>query len=146
MNKIGVISLFLLTVLIFPKCGNASHKDLNKTSLTSSDTGKAVIAFKEYEHDFGKVAEDEKVSYIFTFLNRGTGRLVISSVTTSCGCTIPEYDTKPIFPGASGNIEVLFDSSGKNGRQTKTITVKSNASKPVVLLKITAEILTSNNN
>ena len=45
---------------------------------------------------------------------------------------------------ASGNLEVVFDTSGRNGMQTKTITVKSNASIPVVLLKITAEVVTNN--
>jgi len=39
---------------------------------------------------------------------------------------------------------VVFDTSGRNGMQTKTITVKSNASKPVVLIKITAEVITTN--
>ena len=96
------------------------------------------------KHDFGKVAEGEKVSYTFTFDNKGTGNLVIASATTTCGCTVPKYDTKPIPPGANGSLEVVFDTSGRNGMQTKTITVKSNASTPVVLLKITAEVVTNN--
>ena len=44
---------------------------------------------------------------------------------------------------ASGNLEVVFDTSGRSGMQTKTITVKSNAQTPVVLLKITAEVVTT---
>ncbi len=100
-----------------------------------------VLVFKEYEHNFGKVAEGEKVVYVFTFRNRGTEDLVIISAITTCGCTVPKYDTKPIPPDKSGNLEVIFDTSGRNGMQTKTITVKSNASIPVVLLKITAEVV-----
>ena len=102
------------------------------------------IIFKEYEHDFGKVTEGEKVAYVFTFENKGNSKSVMHSATTSCGCTVPKYDTKPIPPGGSGNLEVVFDTSGRNGMQTKTITVKSNASTPVVLLKITAEVVTNN--
>ncbi len=49
--------------------------------------------------------------------------------------------TKPVSSGESGNLEVIFDTSGRNGMQTKTITVKSNAKTPVVLLKITAEVI-----
>ena len=57
------------------------------------------LIFREYEHNFGKVAEGEKVSYVFTFDNKGTADLVITSATTTCGCTVPKYDTKPIPPG-----------------------------------------------
>ena len=110
----------------------------------SADT--AIISFKEYEHDFGKVTEGEKVASIFIFKNIGKGPLVISSVISSCGCTVPKYDTKPIARDSSGMVEVVFDSSGRNGKQTKTITVRSNASKPIVLLKISGEVISSTNN
>jgi hypothetical protein len=56
---------------------------------------------------------------------------------------VPKYEAKPISPGANGNLEVVFDTSGRSGMQTKTITVKSNATTPVVLLKITAEVVTT---
>lgn len=110
---------------------------------TSSDTGKAVIAFREYEHLFGQVSEGEKVGCIFTFENRGTSDLVILAATTTCGCTVPEYDRKPVSPGEKGKMEVVFDTSGRNGIQSKIITVRSNASTPVVMLKITAEVIPS---
>jgi hypothetical protein len=142
----GIHLIFLMALMLSNSCANSSQKDSGKTSLISSDTGKAIIGFKEYEHDFGKVVEGEKVGFIFTFENNGTGDLVIMSATTSCGCTVPKYDTNPISPGKSGNLEVIFDSSGKNGMQTKAITIKSNALTPVVLLKVTAEVITSNNN
>ena len=89
----------------------------------------------------GKSLKGKKWDTCFKFENQGTSNLVITSATTSCGCTVPEYDTKPIAPGGTGNLEVVFDTSGRNGKQTKTITVKSNAKTPVVLLKITAEVV-----
>jgi hypothetical protein len=144
MRKIVIIFLVLIT-LIASNCGNVTRKDAGNSTMQLSDSGTVVIGFKEYEHDFGKVAEGEKVACVFTFENRGTANLVITSATTSCGCTVPKYDTRPINPGGSGNLEVVFDTSGRNGMQTKVITVKSNASTPVVLLKITAEVVTSNN-
>jgi hypothetical protein len=110
----------------------------------TNSNGTSAISFNEYQHDFGKVAEGEKVSYTFTFSNKGEADLIISSAVTSCGCTVPKYDKKPISPGAIGSLEVVFDTSGRSGMQTKTITVKSNASTPVVLLKITAEVITTN--
>jgi hypothetical protein len=128
--------------LSISQCRNDGRR--NTPSAATGDTGKAKIVFREYEHSFGKVTEGEKVSYVFKFDNAGTADLVIASALTTCGCTVPEYDTKPIAPGGSGNLEVVFDTSGKDGMQTKTITVKSNAEKPVVILKITAEVIAGN--
>jgi hypothetical protein len=138
LNRIIVLNLVMITLLL-SQCGNAGKKE--GSAVPGSDTGRAKIVFREYEHNFGKVSEGEKVAHVFTFDNQGTSDLVIASATTSCGCTVPEYDTKPIRPGKTGNLEVVFDTSGRNGMQTKTITVKSNAKTPVVLLKITAEVV-----
>jgi hypothetical protein len=140
-GRIIFLSLVMITILL-SQC--RPHGRQEATGLASGDTGTVKIVFGEYEHDFGKVSEGEKVGYVFKFENQGTSNLVIASATTSCGCTVPEYDTKPIPPGGKGNLEVVFDTSGRNGKQTKTITVKSNAKTPVVLLKITAEVVESN--
>lgn len=138
--KIVYISILVVICFLTTFCGNgnAGKYGINDTA---SDTGKVEITFREYEHDFGIVTEGEKVSCLFTFDNTGTSDLVVSSVSTSCGCTAPKYDTKPISPGQSGNVEVVYNAAGMNGKQTKTVTVKSNASVPVVLLRITAEVV-----
>jgi hypothetical protein len=142
MNKFVIISLALIAVIV-SYCGNDSSASAAKSGINAKNDGAGEIVFKDYEHDFGKVTAGEKVAYIFTFENKGNSDLVLKSVSTSCGCTISKFDTKPIPPGGSGNLEVVFDSSGRSGKQTKTITVKSNASAPVVLLRITAEVETN---
>jgi hypothetical protein len=139
----AIMTFLIFAAIIASNCSGGSGRSTAGFS-SGSDTGKSVIIFREYEHDFGKVAEGEKVSYTFSFDNKGTSDLIISSSTTTCGCTVPKYDKKPIPPGSNGTLEVVFDTSGREGMQTKTITVKSNASKPVVLLKITAEVVTNN--
>lgn len=135
----GIIALLTLN------CTGNSNKNEGNSAVNLSTDSKAEIMFKEYEHDFGKVAEGERIAYVFTFENSGTSDLVIKSALTTCGCTVPKYDTKPVSPGKGGMLEVVFDTSGRSGTQTKTITVNSNASKPVVLLKITAEVVTNIN-
>jgi hypothetical protein len=144
MRKILIISSVLIA-LIFSGCGNKTGRTINNSGAESAPDGTVEIVFKEYEHDFGKVAEGEKVAFVFAFENKGTANLVVTSVTTSCGCTVPKYDSKPVPPGGNGNLEVIFDTTGRDGIQTKTVTVKSNASVPVVLLKITAEVVTKVN-
>jgi hypothetical protein len=143
MKRILLTSLVLVAFLV-SYCGNGSVKSASDSASTKNATGKSEILFREYQHDFGKVTEGEKISYVFTFINKGTENLSIFSATTTCGCTVPSYDKNPVPPGSAGNLEVVFDTSGRSGMQTKTITVKSNASTPVVLLKITAEVVTTN--
>jgi len=138
--KYSIILIFVLSALLTVSCGNGSTSQSGSTDKPSAEGGTPVLTFNEYTYDFGKIAQGEKVTHTFIFTNSGTGTLVVSSVTASCGCTAPKYDTKPIIPGEKGNVEVLFNASGMNGKQTKTITVKSNASVPVVLLTITAEV------
>ena len=124
-------------------CGDGTAVNSAGSAQKEKSTGTSELIFREYQHDFGKVSEGEKLSYTFIFNNKGTSDLIISSATTTCGCTVPKYDKKPIAPGANGNMEVVFDTSGRSGMQTKIITVKSNASVPVVLIKITAEVVTT---
>jgi hypothetical protein len=128
----------LLVTVVFYDCGHNSG--FGSKAQSAGDTGTAKIIFNDYEHHFGKVSQGEKLAYVFMFENQGTGSLIIASVTASCGCTVPKYDRKPVAPGNSGNIEVVFNTEGRSGMQTKTITVKSNAKPQVVLLKITAEV------
>jgi len=135
----SLLTIFSVIIMLAAGCGNNPQIGSN-TGIQVQDTGKAILVFTEYEHSFGKVSEGEKVAYVFNFENRGTADLVIHAAITTCGCTISKYDRKPIHPGGKGRIEVVFDTSGRNGMQTKTVTIRSNASVPVVVLKITAEV------
>jgi hypothetical protein len=141
----GSLAIYLVLVLLAAAgCGGKTGRGNETGNLQPGDTGRAVLSFNEFEHNFGKVDEGEKLGCIFTFKNTGTASLLINSATTSCGCTVPKYDRKPISPGSSGSLEVIFDTSGRSGLQTKTITVTSNAASPVVLLQIKAEVINNN--
>jgi hypothetical protein len=142
MQKVLTILTTVLGFILLTHCGNTPGTSSGKSTGTVPDTGKPVIVFKDYEHDFGKVKEGEKIGYIFTFENKGTSDLVVTAANTSCGCTIPKFSKNPVEPGNKGTIEVVFDTSGRSGVQTKTISVHSNAKIPVVILKITADIAT----
>jgi hypothetical protein len=144
MKNVLIVFLIIITLAV-SNCGNNTVRNTGSAGSQSAQKGTVEIIFKEYEHNFGKVAEGEKVSFVFAFENKGTANLVVTSATTSCGCTVPKYDANPIPPGGSGNLEVIFDSAGRSGMQTKTIAVKSNASVPVVVLKIIAEVVTTIN-
>jgi len=78
---------------------------------------------------FGKVAEGEKVSCTFTFDNKGTEILLSLQQLQHADAQFQNMIKKPIPPGASGNLDVVFDTSEETECKQKTITVKSNASK-----------------
>jgi hypothetical protein len=144
--RIYIVIPVMLVATLLISCSQGANTNGRSGSAEVSTSDTAKISFKEYEHNFGRVTAGEKVACIFTFQNTGTAPLVISSATTSCDCTVSKYDKKPVLPGKSGIIEAVFDSSGRNGKQTKIVTIQSNASKPIVLLKITGEVISSTNN
>lgn len=145
MKKEVAISLIFFTLFLTAcSTGPGKNKNAGEGPLPESET--AEISFREYEHDFGKISEGEKVAWIFPFENKGPGRLVINAASTTCGCTVTKYSHNPIPAGQAGSIEVVFDSEGRSSMQTKTISVHSNSTKKVVILKITAEVVARNNN
>lgn len=88
----------------------------------------AVINWEKTSHDFGDINQGEKVEHIFRFTNSGSEPLIITNVEVTCGCTVPKgWPRDPIAPGAQGEIDILFDSTGKYGKQNKVIKVISNA-------------------
>ena len=92
-------------------------------------------------YNFVKTTDGEKVEYNFRFKNTGSISLVITSATASCGCTVPQKPEKPISPGDTGFIKVVFDSKGRVGSAHKTITVVSNAKPGFPELLLTGEVV-----
>jgi len=139
-NSIYIITAVLaVAAVLASSCGRNSAGA--ERYMPSDTTGTAVLTFQSPEHNFGKVGSGEKVGCIFTFRNTGDADLVINSATASCGCTVPKYDRKPVPPDGTGTIEVIFDTSGREGLQTKTVVIQSNAENNLVILRIIAEVI-----
>ena len=92
-------------------------------------------------YNFGKVTDGEKVEYSFRFLNKGKNPLIISSANPSCGCTVAEKPEKPVMPGETGFIKVVFNSKDRVGNAHKDVVVRSNASPGFPVLTIQGEVL-----
>jgi hypothetical protein len=111
-------------------------------SINAQDKG-AKIEFKSDTIDYGTIEKGSNGVRVFEFTNTGDAPLIISNVTSSCGCTIPKKPDGPILPGKTGQIEVKYDTNRVNPIR-KTITVISNADTPTVALKIKGEVIDSN--
>jgi Protein of unknown function (DUF1573) len=90
--------------------------------------------------DFGTIAQGEKVEYNYRFKNTGTNPLIIFKAEATCGCTIPEKPEKPLMPGETGVIKVIFNSAGKKDHQSKDITVTANTTPEFPVLKLTGTV------
>nr|WP_297917340.1 DUF1573 domain-containing protein [uncultured Allomuricauda sp.] len=99
----------------------------------------AKIEFKSETIDYGEIAKGSDGIRVFEFTNTGTAPLVISDVKSSCGCTIPKKPEDPIMPGATGEIQVKYDTK-RVGPIRKAITVTSNAETPTKVLKIKGNV------
>jgi len=121
--------------------GNADKTTMQSEVSGSESSGAAVFSFESSSYDFGKVKEGEKVTHSFKFKNTGTAPLIINDAEASCGCTIPEYPKEPIAPGGEGEIQVVFNSAGRFGKQSKVITISSNADPSTTELYLTGEVL-----
>ena len=103
----------------------------------------AKIEFKSDTIDYGTIEKGSNGLRVFEFTNTGNAPLIISNVTSTCGCTIPKKPDGPILPGKTGQIEVKYDTNRVSPIR-KTITVISNAETPTVALKIKGEVVNSN--
>lgn len=143
--------ILVLLAFVFFACNNNSDEnkslstDLIKNPISAdgnTDLSELPsIKFEKLEHNFGAIIQGEKVSYTFKFKNNGKADLLINSASGSCGCTVPKFSKEPIKSGKEGEIEIIFDSSGKSGIQSKTITVLSNSQPNTTVLTVAAEII-----
>lgn len=100
------------------------------------------IVFETKSIEGGKIIEGEKFTYDFKFTNTGKSPLKIISAKPSCGCTAVAPIVESIAPGESASILATFDSKGKVGMQSKSISVQTNdIENPVVGLRFTVEVV-----
>lgn len=132
---------------------NGSKNYQNRLTVTSNITedfsklGKQGLAnapiasFDKQEIHFGDIQKGEKANCDFKLTNTGKTTLFIRKTKASCGCTAVTMGNKAIEPGQSTLIHVTFDSTGKSGRQYKTITIITNdPQNPEILLNINGNI------
>ncbi|MGB4205385.1 MAG: DUF1573 domain-containing protein [Bacteroidales bacterium] len=155
MKTNGILQSLVLTsivavLLVVASCGSNSGRenlpvDLIQNPNTAEGFKKDVempaFEFEKEIHDFGRVIQGEQVSFGFKFKNSGNALLLISSVSSSCGCTVASFPDKPLKPGEAGVITVSFDSRGRMGMQVKTVTILANTQPNTKLLMVRANIV-----
>lgn len=109
-------------------------------AFVAATNAQGVLKFEKELHNFGELQEGPIATYSFVVTNTGNAPVVISNAMASCGCTTPEWSKDPIMPGASSNLKVGYNTSGRPGNFTKTITVTSSAENATVVLTIKGSV------
>jgi Protein of unknown function (DUF1573) len=138
--------VFIFALVGIMACGATFAQDKKTISATAPATEtKATtlkpenMVFKTEVHDFGTIPEGPAAEYEFQFSNNGTEPIVIQRAQASCGCTTPHYSKDPVLPGKDGALTASYNTNGRPGPFTKTITIVSNAGTKVVTIKGTVE-------
>lgn len=84
------------------------------------------VSIQQLTHDFGNINENEIVKHTYVISNNGGDLLKILDVRASCGCTAAKPDKSELKPGESTDLVVSFNSKGRKGPQSKTVTVVTN--------------------
>ena len=123
-------------ILLFIVCTIANMVYAQQTDTT--------VVFQKIVHDFGTILDSDGVqSYSFEFSNKGNYPVTIQKVTSSCGCTTPDWTKEPVVPGQKGYVKVSFNPSGIT-TFNKSITVNIAGGNPeVVVLHIQGNVTLS---
>lgn len=141
MTRFVLISL-VSTIFLFScdvrRKDKVADDGLQRTEQALKDSTTVELIDKVY--NFGTISEGEKVEYNFRFKNTGKKPLIITNASASCGCTVPEKPEKPVMPGETSFIKVVFNSKGKSGHQDKAIIVSSNVKPSFPDLMLSGEV------
>ena len=146
MIKNSIVGILLLS-LAFVSCKDNATSKIDSSNLESAkerdakiSLGSPIIEFDKSEFDFGTINEGDVVDGTFKVANKGKTDLVITNATASCGCTVPEWPKEAIKPGDSAEIKFSFNSRGKTGKQSKTITLQTNTENVTETLRIAGTV------
>lgn len=84
------------------------------------------IEVDSLEYDFGIIKEGEEVPIVIPIRSTGGTNLLIRKIETTCGCTAVVPGQRVILPGKATQLDVVFHSAGRVGKQRKQITLYCN--------------------
>ncbi len=157
------VALFILTIISMAviSCGQTQTDETDSSAqeelqilnpYTEEGVDSSVIAkmghleFVDTLHDFGNLDEGQVVEWDADYTNTGKGDILIQYARSSCGCTVPEHDRKPIKPGQKGSLKITFDSAGKQGAVEKQVTVETNGFPNTYTITIRANVTPAKSN
>ena len=86
--------------------------------------------------------EDAPRTFEYSFVNRGSSDLVISSLVSTCSCAVATYDKRVVKPGERGVIRLTYSAKGRVGTNLQRVFVYTGDNvQPTAILRL--EVTTS---
>jgi hypothetical protein len=122
---------------------NSKIWELYKQTISGqTQTGEMLVttvSIEQAEMEINDLQVKKKKRCVFKLKNTGNQPLLIARVDTSCGCTVPSWDKKPIEPGEKMEISVEIQPE-EVGFFYKTIQMHCNVEKGVIPLAIKGNV------
>ena len=98
----------LFVVVFFLWCINACAPAQSSVSETKVVEITDSVPVSDVTYQLGELSFRAQTKLKLVLKNSLETPLVINEVRQFCGCTRPRYDSTPVVPGSSGEIEILF--------------------------------------
>jgi hypothetical protein len=107
----------------------------SKKNVNSQDKLTRAIVDRTF-HDFGEINSKETAYTVFKMSNTGSNMLIIDNVLSSCGCTISEWERRPVDQGKDTEIKIGIKPD-KEGYFSKNARIYCNTPDSPIILSIT---------
>ncbi len=91
--------------------------------------------------DFGQARQGDTIKCSYKLYNTGSNSLLISKVSSSCGCASPNLSKNTIPVGDSSQLSIIFTTQNIIGSQLKEFTIWANTNPSYKKLKLTGTII-----
>lgn len=117
--------------------------DIFNINLSSVITG--LIQFDNTTQNAGNILLNSQYEFKFPFRNIGKEPVIITHVSSTCGCAIPYWPKEPIAPNQKSEISVTFNAE-KYGTFIRSILVQSTAQNSVERLLLRGAVTMQDKN
>jgi len=94
---------------------------------TCANLALAGLSFEKTRLDLNVAPGTKALDASYAFQNTGNTPVKVLDIHTSCGCTVPELAKRNYEPGETGVLKVKFEVGDRQGLQSKTITLRTDA-------------------
>lgn len=111
---------------LFAACMNLTAKALLGALFFSAfAAAQAQLAWEKTEIELHPKPGDADAVATFKYENKGDKPVKITSVKSSCGCTVPALKKDEVAPGEKGELTATFTIGNRTGAQQKSVTVQT---------------------
>jgi hypothetical protein len=115
---------------------------INEYFSAGLDSVKPKARISEMVFNYGTLKQSEKAEHDFVVYNDGISALKLHKTKSSCGCIKTSFSKNEIPQGDSAIVHVVFDSFGKEGKDSRNFSLFVNdSSMPEIKFEVKGEVL-----